>query len=46
LSAGYARFFSWSPDHPLEAPLGERTFFVSIGVISVIVATFNVQYLM
>jgi hypothetical protein len=35
-----------SADHPVDATLGERMFFVSIGVISVIVAAFNAQYLM
>ena len=39
-------FCSRSPDHAVETTLGERMFFVSIGVISVIVAAFNVQYLM
>ncbi|MGD1019013.1 MAG: hypothetical protein ABSA12_06810 [Verrucomicrobiia bacterium] len=39
-------FGSGSPDHPVNTTLGERMFFVSIGVISVIVAAFNAQYLM
>ena len=39
-------FRSHSNDHPVETTLGERMFFVSIGVISVIVAAFNAQYLM
>lgn len=34
------------PDHPVETRLGEQMFFVSIGVISVVVAAFNAQYLM
>lgn len=38
-------FGKGSSDHPLEPSLGERMFFVSIGVISLIVAGFNAQYL-
>lgn len=38
-------FCKGSPDHPANTTLGERMFFVSIGVISVIVAAFNAQYL-
>jgi len=38
-------FCNGSPDHPVETMLGERMFFVSIGVISIIVAAFNAQYL-
>jgi hypothetical protein len=39
-------FCNNSPDHPVDTTLGERMFFVSIGVISVIVAAFNAKYLM
>lgn len=39
-------FGKGSPDLPVGTMLGERMFFVSIGVISVIVAAFNAQYLM
>ena len=39
-------FGSGSPDHPVKTTHGEPMFFVSIGVISVIVAAFNAQYLM
>ena len=39
-------FRKGSPDHPVGTALGERMFFVSVGIISVIVAAFNVQYLM
>jgi hypothetical protein len=39
-------FCSRSLDQPVDTTLGEQMFFVSIGVISVIVAAFNAQYLM
>ncbi len=39
-------FCKSSPKHQAQRTLGERMFFVSIGVISIIVAAFNTQYLM
>jgi hypothetical protein len=39
-------FCNRSADHPVDTVLGEQMFFVSIGVISVIVAAFNTHYLM
>ncbi len=39
-------FGNGSADRPAGTALGERMFFVSIGVISVIGAAFNTQYLM
>ena len=39
-------FCNGSPDRPVKTMLRKRMFFISIGVVSVIVATFNAQYLM
>lgn len=39
-------FCDRSSGDPVETALGERMFFVSIGVVSVIVAAFNARYLM
>ncbi len=39
-------FCDRSSGYPVETALGERMFFVSIGVVSVIVAAFNARYLM
>lgn len=38
-------FRNRSSRQPVETTLGKRMFFISIGVVSVIVATFNAQYL-
>ena len=39
-------FCNRSPDYRVETTLGKQMFFVPIGIISVIVAAFNAQYLM